>query len=165
MLEIIKNRRSVREFTDDYIRDNIINKIIEMGVWAPSGLNNQPWKFIIIRDKKIKDDLSLQTHYSQIIKGASVLISVFLDHDHSYDRVKDIQAIGACIQNMLLAIHSLGLGGVWLGQILKNRTAVEKLLLVPESCELMAVIALGKPAKTKGSGVRKEINQVVIGRL
>jgi nitroreductase len=164
MLEEIKTRCSIRKFTSDEIADQAINQIIEMGTWAPSGLNNQPWKFVIIRDKHLKDELSSQTKYSFVIQGAPVCIAVFLDNSQSYDRVKDIQAVGACIQNMLLTIHNLDLGGVWLGEILKNRESVEELLKVPESCELMAVIALGHPAEKKGAGSRRPLDEVILGR-
>lgn len=163
MLEEIKTRRSIRKFTRDEIDGQTIRQIIEMGTWAPSGLNNQPWKFVIIRDQDIKHRISQQTKYSRIIQSASICIAVFLDNALSYDRVKDIQAIGACIQNMLLTIHHLGLGGVWLGEILKNRVSVEKILDVPENCELMAVIALGHPAEDKGLGKRKPLDEAIIG--
>jgi len=134
-----------------------------MGTWAPSGLNNQPWKFVIIRDQGTKYRVSQQTKYSNIIQGAPICIAVFLDNALSYDRVKDVQAIGACIQNMLLTIHDLGLGGVWLGEILKNRDSVEKILHVPENCELMAVVAFGHPAETRGPGKRKPLDDMIIG--
>ncbi|HIC86243.1 MAG TPA: nitroreductase family protein [Desulfobacterales bacterium] len=163
-LEAIKTRRSIRKFAPDWIEDETIDNIVEMATWAPSGLNNQPWRFVIVRDKGVKDKLAQQTKYSRIIENAPVCIAVFLDNAESYDRVKDIQAIGACLQNMLLAIHAMGLGAVWLGEILKNRKEVEKLLGVPGSCELMAVVALGKPAQKKGKGKRKPIDQVVLSR-
>jgi len=163
-LDLIRTRRSIRKFTKEHIDDTTIEKIIEMGTWAPSGLNNQPWRFVIVRDKEIKDKLAQQTKYSPIIENAPVCIAVFLDNAASYDRVKDIQAIGACLQNMLLAIHAMGLGGVWLGEILKNRKEVEKLLGVPEPCELMAVIAFGRPAEEKGEGRRKPIEEVILSR-
>ncbi|MBW1731466.1 MAG: nitroreductase [Deltaproteobacteria bacterium] len=164
MLDIIKTRRSIRKFKPEKIEDSTIEKIIEMGTWAPSGLNNQPWRFVIVKGKETKDKLAQQTKYSHIIENAPVCVAVFLDNAASYDRVKDIQAIGACLQNMLLAIHAMGLGGVWLGEILKRRKEVEKLLGVPEPCELMAVIALGKPAEEKGEGRRKPIEQVILSR-
>ena len=164
MLDIIKTRRSIRKFKPEKIEDSTIEKIIEMGTWAPSGLNNQPWRFVIVKGKETKDKLAQQTKYSHIIENAPVCVAVFLDNAASYDRVKDIQAIGACLQNMLLAIHAMGLGGVWLGEILKRRKEVEKLLGVPESCELMAVIALGKPTEEKGEGRRKPIEQVILSR-
>lgn len=163
-LDVIKTRRSIRKFKTEEIEDSTIEKIIEMGTWAPSGLNNQPWRFVIVKGKETKEKLAQQTKYSRIIENAPACIAVFLDNDQSYDRVKDIQAIGACLQNMLLAIHSMGLGGVWLGEILKKRKEVEKLLGVPESCELMAVIALGRPAEAKNEGRRKPIQQVILSR-
>lgn len=164
MLNTIRNRRSIRKFTSEKINDRTIRHIIEMGAWAPSGRNNQPWKFAIIVDALTKDEVSRQTKYSRIIQDAPACIAVFLDHAQGYDRVKDIQAVGACIQNMLLTIHHLGLGGVWLGEILKNRESVEKILEVPESCELMAVIALGHPAEAKGPGKRNPPEGVIIGQ-
>ena len=143
MLEEIKTRRSIRKFTSAEVDDQTIDTIIEMGTWAPSGLNNQPWKFVVVKEKETLNKLSRQTVYSHIIKNAPACIAVFLDNKTSYHREKDIQAIGACLQNMLLAIHHLGLGGVWLGEILKNRKQVEELLEVPDGVELMAVVALG----------------------
>ena len=164
MLDKIITRRSIRKFTTDDIEEQELDQIIEMGTWAPSGLNNQPWKFITIRNKELKKAISLQTRYHHIINNAPVCIAVFLDNSLGYDRIKDLQAMGACIQNMLLTIHDMGLGGVWLGEILKNREAVERALEVPDGYELMAVIALGHPAESKGPGKRKELKEVIIGR-
>ena len=161
MLNLIKTRRSIRQFISQKIEDEKLNQIIEAGTWAPSGLNNQPWKIAIIKDPHTRNSLAPLTRYSPIIEGAPVLIVVFLDKDESYDRTKDIQAIGACIQNMLLAIHVLGLGGVWLGEILKNKDKVSKVLDAPDNLELMAVVALGYPAEKDRKGSRKGLDKVV----
>jgi nitroreductase len=160
-IEAIKTRRSVRGFTETDIGDDAIEEILEAGRWAPSGLNNQAWRFIIVRNPDTKAALSKLTEYGPTIKNAPVLIVVFLDKDHMYHYTKDVQSIGACIQNMLLAIHSMGLGGVWLGEILKNKEKVNEVLGAPESYELMAVVALGHPVnKTRGSG-RKNLDELV----
>ncbi len=160
-IEAIKTRRSVREFTDREVDDKLIEEIIDTGRWAPSGLNNQAWRFIVVKNKDTKDELSELTHYGDIIKNAPSLIVVFLDSDQMYDRTKDVQSIGACIQNMLLALHSLGLGGVWLGEILKKKETVNELFGAPESYELMAVLALGYPANKKRTSERKAISELV----
>jgi nitroreductase len=162
--EIIRTRRSIRKFTEDSVSDDVINRIIEAGTWAPSGLNNQPWKFAVIKDVELKKQISGLTHYSRIVLSAKVLIAVFLDNDVSYDRTKDAQAIGACIQNMLLYIHSIGLGAVWLGEILKNKDRVLELVGGSDDLELMAVIALGHPAEKKGNGNRKKTAESVFFR-
>ncbi len=160
-IEAIKSRRSVREFTDGEVGDDVVEEIIDAGRWAPSGLNNQAWRFIVVRNMNTKEGLSELTHYGTIIKKAPVLIVVFLDSDQMYDRTKDVQSIGACLQNMLLAIHSLGLGAVWLGEILKKKELVNKVLKVPDSYELMAVIALGDPVNKKRTSERKNISELV----
>lgn len=164
IFEIIRTRRSIRKFADKSVSDEVIDKILECGIWAPSGLNNQPWKFAIIRDSHLKEAISGLTHYSKIILSSDVLISVFLDHSTSYDRTKDTQAIGACIQNMLLYIHSVGLGAVWLGEILKNKDKLLKIINGPEELELMAVIAVGHPASKGGGENRKSPDQAVFFR-
>lgn len=164
MLEEIRTRRSIRRFTEDEVDDKTINLIIEMGTWAPSGLNNQPWRFVIVRDQSIRNEISTKTKYSKIIQNAPVCIAVFLDHTRSYNYVKDVQAIGACLQNMLLTIHHLGLGGVWLGEILKNREEVEKILGVPKGMELMAVVALGHTTEKGGQGDRRQLSEVILAR-
>ncbi|MBU4340615.1 MAG: nitroreductase family protein, partial [Euryarchaeota archaeon] len=78
VIEAIKSRRSVREFTDEGVTDTALEEIIDAGRWAPSGLNNQAWKFIVVRDEGTKEKLSGLTHYGSIIKNAPVLIAVFL---------------------------------------------------------------------------------------
>lgn len=163
-LEAIRTRRSIRRFLPEKIPAETIEAILEAGIWAPSGMNNQPWKFVIVQDQKMKSELASLTRYGRIILSAPVLIVVFLDNSLSYDRVKDIQAIGACLQNMLLAIHSMGLGAVWLGEILKNKEKVQALLKVPEACELMAVVALGKPDQSLGTGSRRPLGDVILAR-
>lgn len=145
---------------DETVGDGTIGEILEAGRWAPSGLNNQAWRFIVVRNEEIKMELSKLTEYGATIKNAPVLIVVFLDRDHMYHYTKDVQSIGACIQNMLLAIHSLGLGGVWLGEILKNKEMVNKILGAPDSYELMAVVALGHPVKKNRVSERKVIKEL-----
>ncbi|MBU4266536.1 MAG: nitroreductase family protein [Candidatus Altiarchaeota archaeon] len=163
ILDIIKNRRSVREFLDKEVDDSLIEKILEAGRWAPSGLNNQPWRFVIVRDRAMKDGLAEQTKYGHIIKGAPASIAVFLDNSAGYDRTKDVQAMGACIQNMLLEAHSLGLGTCWLGEILNKKEAVGEILNTPGEFELMAVIAVGHPAKKQRTSERKPMGGLLHG--
>lgn len=164
LLETIKTRRSIRKYTEETVDNTDIDAILEAGRWAPSGLNNQPWRFAVIRKKETKQELSMATKYASVILGADTLIAVFLDRSVMYDRTKDAQAIGACIQNMLLEAHSLGLGACWLGQILANREMVEKALGTPEDFELMAVIAIGRSAVSAQVGRRDDLDRLVLLR-
>ena len=161
IVEIIKSRRSIREFLVDPVEDSIIEDILEAGRWAPSGLNNQPWRFVVVKDREIAGLLAGCTRYSSIVHSAPLLIAVFLDQDVMYDHTKDVQACGAAIQNMLLAAHGMGLGAVWLGEILNRKDEVMAILSAPGSMELMAVVAIGYPvAGSNRSGERREISGI-----
>jgi len=160
VLDAILARRSVREYSDREVEEEKLKAVLEAGRWAPSGMNNQPWRFVAVRDRKTLGELAGQTHYSGIIEGSNLCIAVFLDHGESYDRTKDLLALGAACQNMLLAAHSLGLGGVWLGQILANRKAVSKVLEAPRDMELVAVLALGYPVEKERSSERKALSEI-----
>ncbi|MBU1524091.1 MAG: nitroreductase family protein [Candidatus Omnitrophica bacterium] len=105
ILQLIKTRRSVRRFKKEKIPAEAVKKILEAARWAPSGLNNQPWRFMVLEGGE-KDTLADYTIYSYAIKGADKVILTFLDKKASYSCEKDLMAIGACIQNMLLYIHS-----------------------------------------------------------
>jgi nitroreductase len=165
VLDSILSRRSIRDYTDEDISNDVIHEIIKAGTWAPSGLNNQPWRFVIIKDKDIRAQLAKQTHYSHIVLTAPCLIAVYLDRSAMYDDIKDTQSAGACIQNMLLATEALGLGAVWLGQIIKNKDAVHKILELDESLDLMAVIAIGHPSRRDQQSQRKPVSDFIIKEI
>jgi len=164
MLDLIKTRRSVRKFTGAPVSDDDLEKILEAGRWAPSGLNNQPWRFAVVRDAALKERISKLTHYRKIVLAADVLIPVFLDKEKSYHREKDCQGIGACLENMLLAIHALGLGAVWLGEIIKSDKEIRALLGLGDGLELMAVTAIGHPAETPKPTSRRELKELIVFR-
>jgi nitroreductase len=157
----ILNRRSVREFTDKPVSKEDTNVILNAGRWAPSGLNNQPWRFVVVRDPETIRKLSECTHYTGIVAGAPLLITTFLDTEASYHRTKDIEAIGAAVQNMLLACCELGLGGVWLGEILNQKEKVNSILECPSKLELIAAVAIGEPVPKERTSTRKALSEIV----
>lgn len=164
ILSAIKSRRSVRKYTRDDVPAEAIDAILEAGRWAPSGLNNQPWRFCVITDSEIRNKIAALTAYGRIVKECRACIAVFYHHPDGYDRDKDIMAAGACVQNMLLAAASLNLGAVWLGEILKRKSEVNGIIEIDPSSELMAVIALGYPAETPRSS-RKKLSSLVLKKI
>lgn len=165
VLKAIYERRSIREFSPAPVDEGQAMEIMRAGSWAPSGLNNQPWRFVLVRDSKVKGDIAKQTRYRSIIKAAPIIIAVFLDREATYHEVKDIQAIGACLQNMLLAAHAQDLGAVWLGEILKNKERVCEILALPSSLELMAIVAIGHPAHRNQTSQRKELKELLLKNI
>ncbi|MCK4912105.1 MAG: nitroreductase [Candidatus Omnitrophica bacterium] len=161
ILELIKARRSIREFKSKDIDEEIVDEILEAGRWAPSGLNNQPWKFMVLKGED-KNSLAEYTKYFDIIKGANKIIMVFLNNEDSYNRDKDLMAIGACIQNILISIHSKGLGACWLGEILNQKDQIHKFLKTSQNLELAAVLALGYPHDSSSGSKRKKLKDLII---
>lgn len=163
VLDALRERRSIRKFTDDPVKRDDITAILDAGRWAPSGLNNQPCRFLVIHDDDVRiEALAECTKYGHIVKAAKVLICIFLDKQAMYSEMKDHQGAGACTQNMMLAAHSLGLGTVWLGEIINQQDQVlEKLKLPADRYELQVVLALGHPDQ-KGSAKRNELSEYML---
>jgi nitroreductase len=144
-IEFIKERKSIRSFIYKTISKDIINNIIEAARWAPSGRNSQPWKVCIVIHPTLKRMLSDLSKYGGIIEEAYVNFVIFLDLERGYDRTKDVQAIGAFIQNILLAVHAQeDLGAVWIGEIINRKEEVNEIFKFPvDKFELMGVVAVG----------------------
>ena len=158
----IKSRQSVRLYNSKPIEIEIINQIIESAIWAPSGKNGQPWKFKIITEQNIIEEIAKLSVNARWIKTAPCLIIVYLDKMRSYHYIKDVQSCGAAIQNMLLAAHEMGIGSCWIGNLLEKADAINKLLEADDSLELMSVVSLGYGRGKSINVGRKDINEFLI---
>lgn len=162
VLKAIRERRSIRKFTEDAISREDILTILEAGRWAPSGLNNQPWRFLVIpAGDPRQEKLAECTKYAHVVRQSAALICITLDKERMYSEMKDHQGAGACIQNMLLAVHDLGLGAVWLGQIINDQDAALEAAGIPDTQELQAVLAIGQPAQD-GTSSRLELADLML---
>jgi len=160
--KVIRQRRSIRKFTDQIPGDKEIEQILEAARWAPSGQNNQPWKFMIIQDTKTREGLAQFTSYKRIVRGAPISIVVCLDTVISYNRDKDLMAIGAAIENMLLCVYSLGLGACWLGEIINRKEKVSQYIDLAGDLEIMAVVVIGYPAENPDDVARRPLKELLI---
>ena len=176
--ELVKARRSCRAFDSSDIPDDQIAAVLEAGQWAPSPLNMLPWEYIIVKDKRVQaqiieaaeeakqavidsDGPGWVTKYSMdYMKGAPVFIvvvfdptkgglGVFFNNPHGA-----LQAVSACVQNMMLAAADQGLGTLWFTFF--DPAKVGALLGVPEKFEVAGVIPIGKPAEEAKVPPRKE---------
>jgi len=165
LLEGLLTRRSVRTFTPEPVSRGQVLEILRAGSWAPSGLNNQPWRFAIVFDAAVRGRLAQLTRYGRVIEAAPVCLPVFMDREVGYHEVKDHQSIGACIENLLLAAHAQGLGAVWLGEILKSAAEVREVLGLPANLELMAVVAVGYPKGAVKAPARRKLSELIVKEL
>ncbi|MFH1478236.1 MAG: nitroreductase family protein [Candidatus Omnitrophota bacterium] len=156
--EIIKNRKSVRSYSDKKVEKSLIEQIIDAGRLAATARNEQPWEFIVIYDKKILKKICGMCPNGPFIKDASCLIAVF-----SKDTKYYIEDCSAATQNMLLAIEALGLGGCWVAGDKKDYVeTIRGMLDVPSGHRLVSMISVGYPKDPKeGPKAKKAIKEML----
>lgn len=166
VIDAIKKRHSCRNYdSGKKIKEDDIITIIETVRWTPSGKNYQPWGFYINTNKSDIEKIASYSIYSHFIKQAPCIISVYLNKNESYSYLKDSQAIGAAIQNILLTAFSLGIASCWIGEILKNKDEIARIHNVGSEFELMGIVILGYEGKISTiykQSTRKSIDEILI---
>lgn len=145
--EAIRKRCSIRQFRDEVIPDNSLQKILEAARWAPSPFNTQPWEFIIIKDKETLNAITKYARYSGYLSEAPMAIAVIVPPINSkFSWVESIGeprfAAAMAVQNMILAAWGLGIGTCWVSI---EREMVAKILDVPDTHFVLTVMPLGYP--------------------
>ena len=160
LMEIIKNRRSIRQFSNKKIGRAVIERIIDAGRWAPSACNLQHWLFIAIDDETIKRGIIERGKAQKQVIDAPVVIVVFCNMSVSQENYANIQSCAAAIQNMSLMAYSLGLGATWIAgfDIPEN---IRKLLNVPDKYRALALLMLGYPKSVPNAPPRDNIDKVL----
>lgn len=148
-LEVINTRRSIRKYKEGEISKETINKILEAGMSAPSAINEQPWHFVVITEKNILKKIpEIHPHASMATKAT---IAILVCGDLNLEKAKGfwVQDCSAATQNILLAIHALGLGAVWTGVYPRQKRidGFRKLFNLPENIIPFAFIPVGYPAE------------------
>ncbi|MEM3506870.1 MAG: nitroreductase family protein [Candidatus Bathyarchaeia archaeon] len=157
-LEIIRNRRSIRKFEEKAIENDKIDAILEAGRWAPSFANTQPWEFIVIKDKKIKEELVIATAHDSIAQAPTSIVVIV---NPEIDRLHHIEDGAVATQNMALAAYSLGLGCFWVGVLnTGSEIKIKEILGIPETYRVISILPIGYPAEFPKKG-RKKLKEIV----
>jgi len=151
LLETIKSRRSIREFQKKEIPEEIIEKLIEALIWAPSAGNLQSRKFYFVFNQEIKEKL-VEAAFGQSFIGQAPLVIVGCTDEKISKRYGEkgknlysICDVALSIQNLMLLAYSEGLGSIWVGAF--NEKEVSKILNFPENLKAIAIIPVGYPAE------------------
>ena len=152
MIELLRQRRSIREFTSEQIAPESVELLIEAALRAPSSRGINPWEIILVDDAAIIDQLAIaKTHGSGFLKGAPLAIVVCADSRKSDVWVEDCSIAAIIIQMTAL---SLGLGSCW-AQIRNRRhdaqqsaeVYLQELLGLPEELKVECILGIGHPAE------------------
>jgi nitroreductase len=149
-LEIIHQRKSVRNYTDQKVEKEKLEALVKAGMAAPTAVNKQPWAFVVIDDKEVLNQLGDALPYAKMAKKAGGAIIVCGDLSKALEGWEQefwIQDCSAATQNILLAAESMGLGAVWTAAYpAKDRMkSVIDILNLPEHIIPLNVIPIGYP--------------------
>ncbi len=144
LFEAIKNRRSIRRFEDRPVPDDVIEKIVEAGQWAPSACNRQQWKFITIDSQEVKDRILKETAAYFIGKSPLLILVVYSNQTDNLEYKDHLLSAAMAIQNMQLAAHALGIGACCVNNLpIKSR--LRTILDIPRSFDPVALLCMGYP--------------------
>lgn len=161
-MDAIFERRSIRKYSDKVVPYEVIEKLLEAGMCAPSAGNEKPWNFIVIDNKDILNEIPKFHPYSKMLKEAQYAIVVCGDLSLQKFEGFWVQDCSACTENMLIMAQEMGLGSVWLGvyPIEERVSALKKLLNLPENVIPLSILPIGYPAEKKEAGDRFDRSRV-----
>jgi len=148
-IEAIMTRRSIRKYTKDAVSDELIEKLLGAAMSAPSAGNQQVWRFVVITEREILDEIPKYHPHSKMLKDAPLAILVCGDLEAETRKGFWIQDCAAATENILIAANALGLGAVWLGVYPREERVVgiKKVLGLPEHIIPLSLIPIGHPAQ------------------
>lgn len=149
----IINRVSVRRFADRAVTSGQETAILHAAMSSPSGVNKQPWQFVVIDDPQLKLRLAEALPYAKMVAHAPVAILVCGDSNRFLEGVDNVlweQDLSAASENILLAAHAIGLGGVWTCVFPHEEriTPVRSILNLPDNLIPFSLIPIGYPEKS-----------------
>ena len=156
IIEVIFTRKSVRSFSAKEIDKEIIDTLLRAGMAAPTGVNKQPWKFVVVKNKTKREEVIKVMPFGKydspiiIIPCVRDLATVPLMHDLAYCD------LSAATENILLAAHGLGLGAVWCAVYPSKQRAkqIKKVLGLPLGITPFSCIYVGYPSENDKSKVK-----------
>jgi nitroreductase len=160
--EAILTRRSVRAYTDKPVSEELIHKLLVAAMSAPSAGNGQPWHFGVITERTVLNSLAELLPFGKMLLQAPLAIVVCGETKGQPFDGYWVQDCSAATENLLLAAHALGLGGVWLGVYPReDRVAgVRTILGMPEPVTPLCVVSVGYPVEPTGALDRFRVERV-----
>ena len=171
LYEAIRERRSIRKFKKRAVTKDLLEKIFDTALWAPSGMNRQNWKFFVLAGERKEELISIAAHSFEYLEpelqkrfadkpkiveatrrffkrlgGAPVVVCAYFEPANTED-VTSFQNVAAAIQNLLLVAYAEGLGSCWMTGPVTVAEEISRFLRV-EDMTLVAVIPMGYPDDT-----------------
>jgi nitroreductase len=153
--EAIRKRKSIRKFNEGSLTDEQLRTLMEAAQWAPSASNMQPYEFIIVKDDKLKAELSSKGSIQQFItRAAAIFVGI---GDPRRERWYKID-IAIAMEHLALQAAELGLGSCWIGAF--NEQKVKEVLKIPADKQVIALLPIGIPGEEPPARPRKSFDNL-----
>ena len=138
-------------YKNQSVPQKMVNQMLEAGMYAPSARNYRSWQFVVIDDRKQREDISNLHPYAKMMKQATLAIVVCGDQSIEPEIGYNVINCSAATQNILLAAHDLDLGSVWLGLYPRGPRINDlvKYLNLPDHIIPISLICIGWPDEAK----------------
>jgi nitroreductase len=146
-MDILLERRSIRNYTTEHVRNEDIQYILHAGMSAPSAKNTKCYSFIVIKNKETHKKIANILKGAQMILNAPLAILIVGDENKSYEQYLQ-QDCSAATQNILLAATAKKYGSIWCG-IYSNKDReekIQKLFKLPNNIKPFSIVVIGKDA-------------------
>ena len=163
VMEAIEKRRSIRRYQDREIEEDKLRRVLEAGRLAPSASNMQEWKYVVVRDKELREKMAAAARGQSFVgEAAAVIVGCAIRTDRVMSGGQQAYPIDLAISmdHMTLAAVEEGLGTCWIGAF--SEPEVKKLLGIPEEVRVICLLPIGYPAEEPGPKPRKSFEECVV---
>jgi len=170
-MSLVKKRTSCRKYLDKDVPDKLINDCVDAARWAPSACNKQPWRFIVVKDKKIRSEICAKGLLPGIpmpwLKTAPVIVALCADVSVFTHKIcpwisgvkYHLIDLGIAGEHFVLAAEEQNLATCWIGWF--NQKQIHKILNIPKNIEVASLISLGFPAETTAPQSRLSLDDIL----
>lgn len=163
ILEMIFKRRSIRVYERKALEKDVLVKLLQAAMAAPSASNSRPWEFVVVTEEKTLDQLRAKIKYGKFNSPAVVVVCANLAIAQNESAYRFwVQDCSAATENLLIAAAGLGLGACWVGAYPKEEemNTLRDILGIPEHVFPLSMIYVGYPAEEKSPRTQYDESRV-----
>ena len=162
IIEVIKERRSIRAYADRPVEREKIDRLLEAARLAPSASNRQEWRFVVVTDAEKRKALAEAANHQEFVAEAPLVIAACAEHDGHTMRCGQQSYpidVAIAIDHMTLQAVAEGLGTCWIGAFYED--PVKKTLNIPDEIRVVELLTVGYPAHQPSARSRLPLEEIV----
>ena len=159
LFEALAGRRSIRNFKQEPVPDEIIKEVLKAGILAPAPSNRQQWEVVIVNDKMVIERLHKEAGAQETILNCPSLFVIIVDMEFNKENFSNVQATAAAAQNMQLRAVDIGYGSCVMAGI-GDVKKIKEVLEIPDPWLPICFMMVGKPAEAPTAPAKKELGEI-----